>query len=185
MEPAAKILKDSCGVEYRVIEGLCGLKDTDRLMAILSETGGRPVHRRYERQRMVLVDGMRDAHFFYGNKKICLALEPDLALQTSRWLDEMGASVELAMIPTLAASADRIVAGRVELGGLFSIRGRFDLLISNSHGSDTAQRLKAPLYQIGFPVYKVLGAASRVTIGYRGTLAMINEAGNLMMRHHA
>jgi nitrogenase molybdenum-iron protein alpha/beta subunit len=185
MEPAAKILKGACGMEYRVIEGLCGLQDTDRLMAILSEAGGRPMHRRYDRQRNVLVDGMRDAHVFYGKKKVCLALEPDLALQASRWLDEMGARVELAVIPTLAASADHILAHRLELGDLFSIRGEYDLLVANSHGSDTARRLKAPLYQIGFPAYKVLGAASRVTIGYRGTLAMINEVGNLMMHHLA
>jgi nitrogenase molybdenum-cofactor synthesis protein NifE len=185
MEPAAKLLKETCGIEYRVIKGLCGLQDTDRLMEILGEAAGKPMHRRYERQRKILVDGMRDAHFFYGNKKVCLALEPDLALQESRWLDEMGARVELAVIPTQAASADRIIARRVEVGGLFSIRGRFDLLISNSHGSDTALRLKTPLYQTGFPVYKVLGAASRVTIGYRGTLAMIHEVGNLMMHHHA
>jgi nitrogenase molybdenum-iron cofactor biosynthesis protein NifN len=185
MEPAAKRLKDSCGMEYRVIESLCGLQDSDRLMALLSEAGGRPMHRRFDRQRKVLVDGMRDAHVFYGKKKVCLALEPDLALQASRWLYEMGARVELAVIPTLAASADGILARKVERGDLFSIRGGFDLLISNSHGSDTARRLKAPLYQIGFPVYKMLGAASRVTIGYRGTLAMINEVGNLMMHHLA
>jgi nitrogenase molybdenum-cofactor synthesis protein NifE len=184
MEPAAKLLNNTCGIEYCVIEGLCGLLDIDRLMAILSEVSGRAMHQRFDRQRRVLVDGMRDAHFFYGNKKVCLALEPDLALQASRWLDEMGARVDLAVIPTLAVSADHILAGRVELGDLFSIHGRFDLLISNSHGSDTAQRLKAPLYQTGFPVYKVLGAASRVTIGYRGTHAMINEVGNLMMHHH-
>ncbi|MEK6743809.1 MAG: nitrogenase iron-molybdenum cofactor biosynthesis protein NifE [Nitrospirota bacterium] len=185
MEPAAKMLKEASGMEYRVIEGLCGLLDTDRLMAILSEVSGRTMHKRYDRQRRSLIDGMRDAHFFYGRKNVCIALEPDLALQASRWLDEMGARVELAVIPTLSASADHILARRVELGDLFSIRGRFDLLISNSHGTETAQRLKAPLYQTGFPVYKVLGAASRVTIGYRGTLAMINEVGNLMMHHPA
>lgn len=185
MEPAAKILKDACGMEYRVIEGLCGLLDTDRLMAILTEVSGRTMHKRYDRQRRSLIDGMRDAHFFYGKKNVCIALEPDLALQASRWLDEMGARVELAVIPTLSASADHILARRVELGDLFSIRGRFDLLLSNSHGTETAQQIKAPLYQTGFPVYKVLGAASRVTIGYRGTLAMINEVGNLMMHHPA
>jgi nitrogenase molybdenum-iron protein alpha/beta subunit len=172
-------------IEYGVLEGLCGLRDTDRLMEMLSEVSGRPMHQRYERQRKILIDGMRDAHFFYGKKKVCLALEPDLALQASRWLDEMGARVELAMIPTLAASADLIRARNVGIGDLFSIRGSFDLLISNSHGSDTALRLKAPLYQTGFPVFKVLGAASRVTIGYRGTLAMIHEVGNLLMHHHA
>jgi nitrogenase molybdenum-cofactor synthesis protein NifE len=183
MEPAAKIVKDACGIEYRVLDGLCGLRDTDRLMEILSEVSARPMHQRYERQRRALVDGMRDAHFFYGNTKVCLALEPDLALQTSRWLDEMGARVELAVIPTLAASADRILAHRVEIGGLHSVIGSFDLLVSGSHAADAAGRLKVPLYQAGFPVYKVLGAASRVTIGYRGTLAMINDAGNHLMRH--
>jgi len=185
LEPAAKMLRHACGIEYRVIEGLCGMQDTDRLMQMLSDASGRPVHRRYERQRTILVDGMRDAHFFYGNKKVCLALEPDLALQASRWLDEMGARVELAVLPTQAAAADRIIARRVEVGGLFSVRGRFDLLISNSHGSDTALRLETPLYQTGFPVSKVLGAATRVMIGYRGTLGMINEVGNLMMHHPA
>ena len=36
---------------------------------------------------------------------------------------------------------------------------------------------------MGFPVYKVLGNNSRVTIGYRGTLSMINEAANLLMNN--
>ncbi|MHB8844086.1 MAG: nitrogenase iron-molybdenum cofactor biosynthesis protein NifE [Nitrospirota bacterium] len=182
MEPAAKFLKEACGIEYRVLEGLCGLQDTDRLMTMLSEVSGRPMHQRYERQRRVLVDGMRDAHFFYGKKKMCLALEPDHAVQASRWLDEMGARVELAVIPTLARSADLVLARTVEIGSLHSISGTFDLLVSNSHAADTAERLKVPLYQAGFPVYKVLGYPQKTMIGYRGTLAMINEVGNLM--HH-
>jgi len=41
-----------------------------------------------------------------------------------------------------------------------------------------------PLYQTGFPVYKVLGHTAKVTVGYRGTLAMVNEVGNLMMAAH-
>jgi len=177
-------VQDACGIEYRVIEGLCGLHDIDRLMAILSETSGRPVHQRYERQRRVLVDGMRDAHFVYGNKKVCLALEPDLALQASRWLGEMGARIELAVIPTLAAAADLVRARNVEIGGLHAISGTFDLLVSNSHAVDTAERLMVPLYEAGFPVYKALGYTSKITIGYEGTLRLINEVGNLFMKGH-
>jgi nitrogenase molybdenum-iron protein alpha/beta subunit len=101
----------------------------------------------------------------------------------SRWLAEMGAKVELAMIPTLSEAADMIEAQRIEIGDLFSVRGDFDVLISNSHARDTAERLKVPLYQSGFPVYKVLGYPQKTMIGYRGTLAMINEVGNLLNSH--
>ena len=127
---------------------------------------------------------MRDAHFYFGGKKVCIALEPDLAVQTSRWLDEMGASVELAVIPTLSDAADRIRARKVQIGDLFSITGEFDVLIANSHAESAAKRLGVPLYEMGFPVYKTFGYTSKVTIGYRGALAMINEMANLLMQRH-
>ena len=63
-------------------------------------------------------------------------------------------------------------------------KGNFDLLISNSHAEDTAKRLGAPLYQMGFPVYKVLGNSHKVTIGYRGTLGLINDIANLFLEVH-
>jgi len=139
---------------------------------------------KYERQRKILVDAMRDAHGIFGNKQICIALEPDLAVQTSKWLDEMGAIVELAVIPTLTDAADRIRAQEVRINDLFSITGEFDALISNSHAESTANRLGIPLYEMGFPVYKTFGYTSKVTIGYRGTLAMINDVANLLMKKH-
>jgi nitrogenase molybdenum-iron protein alpha/beta subunit len=184
MEPAAKLLQQKFGMGYRVFEGVAGLADADRLMQTLSAASGRPVPTRQERQRRVLQDTMRDAHFFFGGKKICLALEPDLAAQTSKWLDEMGATPELAVIPTLSPAADHIRARDVRIGDLFSITGDFDLLIANSHGESAAKRLGVPLYEMGFPVYKTLGYTSKVLIGYRGTTALINEVGSLLMKQH-
>lgn len=184
MEPAAKLLQQKCGIAYRMFEGISGLRDTDAFMETLSQVSGKAMPEAYARQRRVLVDGMRDAHFYFGGKNICMALEPDLAVQISKSLEEMGASVELAVIPTLSDAADRIRAREVVIGDLFSIQGRFDLVISNSHAEETANRLGVPLYQIGFPVYKVLGYTSKVTIGYRGTLNMVNEVGNLLMKGH-
>ena len=181
MEPAVKILKERFGIEYRVFDSITGLKNTDILMETLSMLNGIKIPARYNRQRRILIDGMRDAHFYYGNKKICIALEPDHAIQTSRWIEEMGTSVELAVTPHHSLSADKIFARDVIIGDLFSIDGDFDLLISNSHAEDTAKRLGVPLYQIGFPVYKILGNNHRITIGYEGTLTMINEVANLMM----
>jgi nitrogenase molybdenum-iron cofactor biosynthesis protein NifN len=184
MEPAAKLMQRRFGIEYGLFESIAGLRGADRFLDALSRISGRPVPEKYQRQRLVLIDGMRDAHFFFGGKNICLALEPDHAVQTSRWIEEMGAAVGLAVVPTLSEAVDAIRAQNVEIGGLSSIRGKFDLLISNSHATDTAKRLMVPLYQTGFPVYKVLGHTAKVTVGYRGTLAMVNEVGNLMMAAH-
>ncbi len=169
MESAAMILKERFGIEYRVFEGISGLKDTDMFMEALSMLSGKQVPAKYGRQRRILIDGMRDAHFYYGNKKICVALEPDLSMQTVHWLEDMGA--EVFEVDTNGS-------------GLFSVEGDFNLLISNSHAEDTAKRLGVPLYQMGFPVYKVLGNNHKVTIGYSGTLGLINDIANLMMRAH-
>jgi nitrogenase molybdenum-cofactor synthesis protein NifE len=184
MEPAAQLLQQKFGIEYRVFESVSGIAGSDRLMEILATVSGKSAPARYDRQRRVLVDAMRDAHFFFGGKKVCLALEPDCSVQASKWLDEMGASVELAVIPTLSAAADHIRARDVKIGDFFSIAGEFDVLVSNSHGSGTAKRLGVPLYEMGFPVYKTLGYPAKVTIGYRGTTTLINEVGSILMGRH-
>jgi nitrogenase molybdenum-cofactor synthesis protein NifE len=184
MEPAAKLLQQKFGTGYRMFDSAAGLKDSDLLMRSLAEVSGRPLPAKYERQRQVLVDVMRDAHSYFGGRKICIALEPDLAVQTSTWLDEMGAAVELAMVPTLSNAADRIRAREVRIGDLYSIQGEYDAIISNSHAESTAKRLGIPLFELGFPVYKTFGYTSKVTVGYRGTLALISEMANVLMKNH-
>lgn len=165
MEQPAKILKDRFGIEYIVFESIAGLKNTDLFMKTLSLISNRRIPPKFDRQRKVLIDGMRDAHFYYSRKKVCLALEPDLSLQTAHWLREMGAEVfELDILSN----------------DLFSIKGESQLMISNSHAEDTAKRLGMSLYQMGFPVYKILGNTHRVTIGYRGTLGLINDIANVL-----
>ena len=183
MERGAEILTERFGIPCRVFDGIAGLRDSDALMETLSSLSGKPVPPKYERQRRVLIDGMRDAHFFYGNKRIGIALEPDLALQTARWLAEMGAKITTAVLPQPSEAAVRIPAEKVVIGDLASVEGGIDLLISSSHAEDTAKRLGIPLYQMGFPLQKILGNNSRVGVGYRGSLFMINEIGNVLMPH--
>jgi len=182
LEPAAQLLKKRFGIEYGVFQSLAGLRDTDRFMETLSMLGGKQIPARYERQRRVLVDGMRDAHAFFGKMRICIALEPDHALQTSRWTKEMGAEIPLAIVPQSSPAAELIAAEDIVAGDLFSIDGKFDLLISNSHAEDCARKLKAPLLQTGFPVYKVFGNTNRVAIGYRGTLSLIQDTANMLIK---
>ncbi|MBI5633265.1 MAG: nitrogenase iron-molybdenum cofactor biosynthesis protein NifE [Nitrospirae bacterium] len=180
--PAAQTLKERFDIEYRIFDSIAGLKDTDRFMETLSMLGGKSVPARYERQRRVLVDSMRDAHAFFGRKKICIALEPDHALQTSRWVAEMAAEIPLAVVPQSSAAAELIRADSIVVGDLSAIEGELDLIISNSHAADAAEKIGSPLLQTGFPVYKVFGNTNRVTIGYRGTQSLIHEAATLFAK---
>ncbi|MBI5075562.1 MAG: nitrogenase iron-molybdenum cofactor biosynthesis protein NifE [Nitrospirae bacterium] len=182
LEPAAQALKERFGVEYRVFDSLAGLEDTSRFMEMLGMLAGRPVPTQYERQRRILSDSMRDAHAFFASKRICIALEPDHALQTSKWVIEMAADISLAVVPQSSAAAGKIQADSIAVGDLFSINGEFDLIISNSHAEETAKRLGTSLLQTGFPVYKVFGNTNRITIGYRGTQSLIQEAATLFAK---
>jgi nitrogenase molybdenum-iron protein alpha/beta subunit len=182
MEPAAQLLKERFGIEYRLCEGLAGIGDTDMFMETLGLLSGRPLPTRYRRQRRILVDAMRDAHGFFAKKRVCIALEPDHALQTSRWTTGMGGVIPLAVVPTASASAALIGADRVIVGDLSSIEGTCDLLIANSHAVETAETLGVPLLQAGFPVYKIFGNTNKVTIGYRGTTSLIQEAATLFAK---
>lgn len=184
MERAAQLLQRKFGVACRVFESVAGLSDTDALMETLSMISGSQMPEQYRRQRKILKDAMRDLHCYVSGKGICMALDPDLSVQTSRWIGETGAIVNLAVVPTLSDAVDLIQAQEVEINDLFSIRGRFDLLISNSHAESTAKKLDVPLYEMGFPVYKTFGQTAKVTIGYRGTLNMLYDAANLLMKGH-
>ncbi len=184
LEPAARLLEERTGVHYQMFDSATGLGDTDELLRTLSRISGKPIPRQYDRQRRVLVDAMRDAYFFFGGKKVCLALEPDHALQSAKWISAMGASVNLAIIPTLSVAAEHIPAREVQIGDLHSITGEFDVLVSNSHAEGTAKRLGIPLYEMGFPVYKSLGYTSKIMSGYRGMLSMVNDMANLLMKKH-
>jgi len=184
MEPAAKLLQKKFGMAYRLFESVAALLTLTAWYRPCQASAESlfPPGRSGSAGSCRTPCGMRTS--FFGGKKICIALEPDLAAQTSKWLDEMGAAPELAVIPTLSPAADHIRARDVQIGDLFSIAGDIDLLIANSHGEGTAKRLGVPLYEMGFPVYKTLGYTSKVLIGYRGTTALINEVGSLLMKRH-
>jgi nitrogenase molybdenum-iron protein alpha/beta subunit len=181
--PAAK-LRELFGIEYRLFDDLCCFDSIGWFLETLALISGRPEPARFRRQRRILVDAVRDAHFLTAGRQVCLALEPDHALAMSAALSEAGGEVVRVVIPQPAVAAARIAAREVVVGGFSAVGEGFGLLVSSSHATGVAERLKVPLYQVGFPCNKVLGGAARVTVGYRGVMNTINEVGNLLTGAH-
>lgn len=153
-------------------------------MECLSQLSGRPVPGKYRRQRSQLVDAMLDSHFFFGGKKIAIGAEPDLLWDIGSWFTEMGAIVSAAVTTTQSPVLERMPCDEVLIGDLEDLEVRAagcDLLVTHSHGRQAAARLNIGFLRMGLPVFDQLGAAHRLSLGYRGTRNLCFEVGNLLM----
>lgn len=184
MRNAAQALQNKTDVPYEVFDRLTGLEANDRFVALLSRLTGVPVPLKYRRQRSQLVDAMLDGHFFFGRKKIALGAEPDLLWSIGAFLAEMGCELAATVTTTPSPVLVKMPCAEVLIGDLEDLEQRAqgcDLLITHSHGRQTAQRLDIPFLRMGVPMFDRLGAAHRVTVGYRGTRDFVFEVGNLFL----
>nr|WP_298158302.1 nitrogenase iron-molybdenum cofactor biosynthesis protein NifN [Ferrovum sp.] len=188
MLPAAVELSMKAEVPYVVFDRLLGLGANDEFMAFLSRTSGKPVPGKYRRQRSQLVDAMLDGHFFFGGKKVAIGAEPDLLWGISSLLVEMGCEIHAAVTTTSSEMLERISTPEVLIGDLEDLEFRAkgcDLLITHSHGRQMAERLDIPFLRVGMPIFDRLGAAHRISVGYKGSRDLIFEIGNMFMSNHA
>jgi nitrogenase molybdenum-iron protein NifN len=184
MRGAAKILEQKFGTPYEVFTELTGLEAVDRFMLFLANLSGNAVPEKYRRQRRQLQDAMLDTHFYFGRKKVSLALEPDLLWSTVYFLQSMGAEIQAAVTTTRSPLLEQLPIDNVTIGDFedFEILAAgSDLLIGNSHTNAIAKRLGIPLYRQGIPIFDRLGNGQFTKVGYRGTMEFLFDLGNLFL----
>ncbi|MCX7593331.1 MAG: nitrogenase iron-molybdenum cofactor biosynthesis protein NifN [Fischerella sp.] len=184
MRGAAKILEQKFGTPYEVFTELTGLEAVDRFMLFLANLSGNAVPEKYRRQRRQLQDAMLDTHFYFGRKKVSLALEPDLLWSTVYFLQSMGAEIQAAVTTTRSPLLEKLPIDSVTIGDFedFEILATgSDLLIGNSHTNAIAKRLRIPLYRQGIPIFDRLGNGQFTKVGYRGTMELLFDLGNLFL----
>ncbi len=184
MRAAAEAMHAKCGTHYEVLDRVTGLEASDRFIALLAELSGNPVPNKYRRQRSQLVDAMLDGHFFFGGKKIAIGAEPDLLWAIGNLLMEMGCEITAVVTTTHSPLLEKMPTAEVLIGDLEDLEQKAqncDLLITHSHGRQMAERLDIPFLRMGLPLFDRLGAAHRLSVGYRGTRDLIFEIGNMFM----
>ncbi len=184
MRDAAVALEKKAGVPFRLFDRLTGLAPNDAFIAFLAKISGEPVPAKFRRQRSQLLDAMLDGHFSFGGKRIAVGAEPDLLFGVSSWLAEMGCTIPAAVTTTGSPILEKVPADEVLIGDLEDLENRSqgcDLIVTHSHGRQMSERLGIPLFRYGLPIFDRLGAAHRVSVGYRGTRDLIFEIGNMFM----
>ncbi|MBD2777810.1 nitrogenase iron-molybdenum cofactor biosynthesis protein NifN [Iningainema tapete] len=184
MRSGAQVLEERFGIPYEVFGELTGLDPTDNFLQALADLSGNQVPEKYCRQRRQLQDAMLDTHFYFGCKRVSLALEPDLLWATVYFLQSMGAQIHAAVTTTRSSVLEKLPVKNVIIGDMedfeqFSVGS--DLLIANSHGVAVAKRLNIPLYRQGIPIFDRLGNGQFTKVGYRGTMQMLFDIGNLFL----
>jgi nitrogenase molybdenum-cofactor synthesis protein NifE len=182
---AAKLLGERCVIPSYGFTSATGLAETDRLLAVLAELAGAPIPQKYLRQRSRLADAMVDSHYQFGRKKVALALEGDLLKTLAPFLHGMGCDIELALSATRVKGLGELPCENVLVGDLEDLEemaAGVDLLVANSNGRQAAAKLGIPNHlRAGLPVFDRMGAHQRTWVGYRGTMQLIFEVGNLFM----
>ncbi|MBF2071070.1 nitrogenase iron-molybdenum cofactor biosynthesis protein NifN [Fischerella thermalis] len=184
MRGAAKILEQKFGTPYDVFTELTGLEAVDKFMQFLANLSGTAVPEKYRRQRRQLQDAMLDTHFYFGRKKVSLALEPDLLWSTVYFLQSMGAEIQAAVTTTRSPLLEKLPIDSVTIGDFEDFENLAvgsDLLIGNSHTQMIAKRLGIPLYRQGIPIFDRLGNGQFTKVGYRGTMELLFDIGNLFL----
>jgi nitrogenase molybdenum-iron protein NifN len=184
MRPTAECIEKRAGVPFRVFDRLVGLGPCDDFMALLADVSGAEAPNRLKRQRSRLVDAMLTAYPAFCGARAAVAGDPDHLLGLCSWLSEMGAAIGVAVSTTDNPVLWRVPALKVIVGDLGDFeRGAegADLLVAPSGARHASRRLGAPLLRAGMPISDRVGAAHKVSVGYRGTLDLIFEAANLLL----
>ncbi|MCU7940198.1 MAG: nitrogenase iron-molybdenum cofactor biosynthesis protein NifN [gamma proteobacterium symbiont of Bathyaustriella thionipta] len=186
LHKAADKLKQRTGVDDYRFEHLMGLEATDRLIQVLHDLSGEPVPYKLERQRAQLQDAMLDTHFMLGMTRFAVAADPDLLVGLSQMLAGVGGEIVAAVSPVNAPGLKQVIADRVKVGDLEDLEqmardNRAEVLITNSHGVESAHRLEIPLLRAGFPQYDTLGGYQKTWIAYRGARQVLFELANILL----
>jgi nitrogenase molybdenum-iron protein NifN len=189
MRPAIDALT-AIGPPASVFPHPSGLQASDALVAELASLSGRSVPASLRRWRRRLTDGLIDAHFVLGGRRVALALEPDLLVAVSGLLAEVGAEVVTAVAPQRAPVLEQASCDEVAIGGFATVEERAaeagaELLVASSHGRRVADSLGLAHVRLGFPITDRLGAGQQLTTGYRGSLALITRMANTWLGHEA
>ena len=184
MRASATELERKAKIPFVVFDRLTGLEANDRFLSYLSWLTDIPVPAKFRRHRSQLQDAMLDAHFACGGKKVGIAAEPDLLWALACTLHDMGCSIDCAVTTTDSPILEKMPCKEVLIGDLEDLElgaKECDILVTHSHGRQASARLNIPLYRAGMPSFDRLGAAHKLSVGYRGTRTLIFDIANLFI----
>lgn len=194
-------LEENFGVENHRINVPRGLRDTDNFLKVLSEVSGKPIPKKYKKQRSRYLDAMIDSHKYNAEARIAIFGEPDFVYSAARLAVENGIvpmvistgdvcpSLEGKLREEVDELSEQLFAEKcviIDEGDFKDIeRYALDLKVNVMLGSSDGRRIeenhKIPLIRAAFPIHDRIGGQRILSIGYEGSLNLSDQITNVML----
>jgi nitrogenase molybdenum-iron protein NifN len=190
-------LEQEHGVPLVTLPLPTGVEACDRLIKLLQNVSGRTVPDALLNERGWLLDTMADAHKYNAEGRPVVYGEPETVCALTRVCMENGAYPAViatgsadsrlsACLPPLPVGADGVEPVVLEGADFDEIESAAlwagaNLAIGNSGGRFFTERHGIPVVRAGFPVHDRIGGQRLLTVGYTGTLALLDRITNTLL----
>ena len=197
IDSPAMFLKSEYGIPSYRIPYPVGFKATDGFFSILKTITGKDMPVGIYRERGRLLDAMADAHKILFGKKAVIFGDSEYMVSTYKYLRELGikcsgiVSDKDLKLDTTDNEYKNIIDDNakenktifINNGSMYDLEkwlvsNRIDLLLGSSAGSSLALKFDIPIVRRGFPIHDRFGAGRIVTLGYEGTLTLLDDMAN-------
>lgn len=196
-----KVLKEKYGVPYTRVNVPVGLRDNDALLQLLCKIGGKEIPQVLKQQRGRYLDAMIDSHKYNAEGRAVVFGEPDFIISMIRICEENGVMPMItatgSVFPHLADYVknsiddiaeryfieDYMIADDVDFKDIETAAKHYgcNLMIGNSDGRRIEEQLQIALVRRSFPVHDRVGGQRLKTIGYEGSLTLLDEISNVIL----
>ncbi|MHB8232417.1 MAG: nitrogenase iron-molybdenum cofactor biosynthesis protein NifN [bacterium] len=174
-------ISELTGLTTYYFPNVCGLKNSDKFLNLLSKLTAGEIPEKYKRQKRQLMDTYLDAHFYFSGKDIALALGIDLLDSFSTIYSEIGANLKIGISTKVEGDIKHrflnLYEGDLDMLGSYR---NVDLVVSNSNAKFYTERLEIPLLKAGFPIIDEIGHSFKHYILYKGAINLAIESANLL-----
>ncbi len=189
-------LRQEYGVPLVTLPLPAGIEACDRFMEALREISGRETPEEIAQERGWLLDAMADAHKYNAEGRPVIYGEPELVCAVARVCTENGAfpavlasgsglgrlaSCTRQFLPD--ADAPSVVLEGADFAAVeaAALGAGVNLAIGNSGGKFFTERHGIPVVRVGFPVHDRIGGQRILSVGYTGTLRLLDRITNTLL----
>ncbi|MCX8083315.1 MAG: nitrogenase iron-molybdenum cofactor biosynthesis protein NifN [Calditerrivibrio sp.] len=174
------------GIQTKVFPSLLGLTHMDDFLDFLYISSGKKPSKHLVNQRKRLIDTMMDAHFYLGQVKIAIAIEPDMLYALYYFLNkELGISTSKCITTYKREDLNNLLGDNYDHGDLYAFEKYAldaDIIISNSHAELISEKYNNHLYKIGFPVKDEIAYHLKKFVGYEGSMHLLRDIANISLK---
>ncbi len=191
-----KYLESEYGVPLYRLPLPMGIEACDELLRVLKKLSSKAVPEVIKKERGRLLDAMVDSHKYNGAGRAAVFAEPEVLYGIAHIMMENG------IMPSVLATGSKNHAIKQALQSLtadcdekaiilldsdfVSIQDhcanrKINLAVGNSDGRFISEQAGIPLVRIGFPVHDRIGGQRILSVGYNGTMMLMDRITNTLL----